>query len=356
VRTRGFRPFSKPAVEDKGTILAIDQGGSKTVALVSDASGNILGVGTGFGSCHFVDGLEKAMKAVSMAAGDALQKAGLSYADVACVSAGLAGANWPDEFELLENALRKISGVQNITVYNDCLIAMRGGTDNPDAVVLCGGSGLNCAVTTGKGVVRVYNNYVDDLDQGGGSLGARALLAVFQSEIGILPPTALRERSLKFFGYTKVDDLLLAYQRKQLKKPLKEFTFELFDIADGNDTVALGVIHDFGVSLSRYVAAGAKTYGLVGLPFDVVLSGGIFKAKNTLLPDTICSEVHRTAPGAKIVNADYEPIVGALIMGLEKALGGDMTQEIHANCRKSAADAGLMRMTEDSRSGFFSGR
>jgi N-acetylglucosamine kinase-like BadF-type ATPase len=337
-------------------ILAIDQGGSKTVALVSDREGNIMGIGTGFGACHFGDGLEKAMLAIDIAAQEALKNAGIGYDGITSVSAGLAGANWPEEFEMLENALKKLTGVSDITVYNDCVIALRGGTDNPDAVVLCGGTGLNCAITTEKGVVRVYNNYVDDMDQGGGSLGARALLAVFQSEIGILPATILRERSLEFFGLTNVDDLLLGYQRKQLTKPLKELAFILFDAADENDAVALGVIHDFGVSLSRYVVAGAKTYGLIGRVFDVVLSGGIFKAKNTLLPDTICSEVHRAAAEANIINAEYEPIVGAMIMGVEKVQGNAMTAAIRTNCRHRAAEAGLMRMTEDSRSSFFSGR
>jgi N-acetylglucosamine kinase-like BadF-type ATPase len=336
-------------------ILAIDQGGSKTVALVSDNNGNIFGLGTAFGACHFSAGLEAAMQAVSLAAEEALSNAGLKYSDVSSISAGLAGANWPDEFEMLESALKKLSGVEDVTVYNDVVIALRGGTDNPNAVVLCGGSGLNCAVTTDTGAVRVYNNYVDDMDQGGGSLGARALLAVFQSEIGILPPTVLRERTLVYFGLAKVDDMLLGYQRKQLTKPLKDVAFLLFEAADENDEVALGVIHEFGVSLSRYVIAGAKMYGLINKPFDVVLSGGIFKATNTLLPDTICSVVHSATSTAKIVHAEYEPIVGAMIMGVEKTLGSSMTDAVRAHCRICAEGAGLMRRTLDSRSSFFSG-
>lgn len=334
-------------------ILAIDQGGSKTVALVADKAGRILGIGAGFGACHFGDGLEKAMKAVVMAVDEAMAQAGLVYSDVSCISAGLAGANWPEEIEMLESSLQNCFGIENVTVYNDCLIAMRGGTDNPNSIVLCGGTGLNCAVTTDTGVVRVYNNYVDDMDQGGGSLGARTLLAVFQSEIGILPPTVLRERTLKFFGLDKVDDMLLGYQRKLLNKPLKDVAFILFEAADQSDKVALSVIYDMGISLSRYVVAGAQYYGLMGKPFDVVLSGGIFKARNTLLQETICTQVHRTAITASIINAEYEPIVGALVMGLEKILGDKMDDAIRANCRRSAANAGLIRMTDDSRSSHF---
>jgi N-acetylglucosamine kinase-like BadF-type ATPase len=335
-------------------VLAIDQGGSKTVALVSDREGNVLGAGTGFGACHFTDGLDKAMAAVKMAVDQAMEQSGMGYQDIDSISAGLAGANWPDEFALLEKALQERFSVQNVTVYNDCLIALRGGTDNSNAIVLCGGSGLNCAVTTDTGVVKVYNNYVDDMDQGGGSLGARALLAVFQSEIGILPPTVLRQMSLDFFELDNVDDLLLGYQRRLLKKPLKEVAFLLFEAADQCDTVALGVLYDFGVSLSRYVVAGAQRYGLTNRPFDVVLSGGIFKARNTLLQETICAQVHRAAAAATIINADYEPVVGALVMGLEKVSGSKPGDAVRDNCRRSAEKIGLMRITEDSRSSFFS--
>lgn len=335
-------------------VLAIDQGGSKTAALVADNQGNILGIGTGFGACHFVVGLEKAMAAIDAAASEALAQAGLVAGDITHISAGLAGANWPDEIEMLEGALRAHFGVSDVAVFNDCVIAMRGGTDNPDAVVLCGGTGLNCAVTTDGGALRVYNNYIDDMDQGGGSLGARALLAVFQSEIGIQPPTMLTKLALKFFEHDKVDTLLLAYQRKQLTKPLKEMAFLLFDAAEQHDPVALDVIHAFGQSLSRYVVAGAKMYGLIGKPFDVVLSGGIFKARLPLLVDVIRAVVHRAAPAANVVNAAYEPVIGAAVMGLEKTVGDGMIGQARANCHRSAGAFGLMRNTEDSRSSFFS--
>jgi N-acetylglucosamine kinase-like BadF-type ATPase len=334
-------------------ILAIDQGGSKTAALVSDKDGNILGIGTGFGACHFSAGVEKAMSAVEIATREALSQARMELKDITLISAGLAGANWPDEIEMLEKELLRRFGVQDVSVCNDCVIALSGGTDNPNAVVICGGTGLNCAVSTDTGTLRVYNNYVEDLDQGGGSLGARALLAVFQSEIGIQPPTMMTKMALDFFELDSVDALLLAYQRNQLKKPLKEVAFLLFEAAEQYDQVALDVIYAFGESLSRYVIAGARMYGLIGKPFDVVLSGGIFKAKLPLLMDVISALVHRVAPSASVINAQYEPVIGAAIMGLSRAHGGRLEKTVRDNCHRSAERFGLMRNTEDSRSSFF---
>ncbi len=327
-------------------ILAIDQGGSKTIALLADGDGCVLGTGTSYGSCHFYDGLDRAMGAVRISVDQALAQAGLGYGDITAISAGLSGANWPDEIELLENALRDIYGIQNVTVYNDSLIALRGGTDNPNAIVLCGGTGLNCAITTDTGFIKVYNNYIDDMDQGGGSLGARTLMAVFQSEIGLLPPTLLTRMALDHFGLTKVDELLLAYQRGQLGKPLKDVAFLLFEAADHSDTAALDVIWDFGTSLSRYVIAGAQQYGLMDKPIDVVLSGGIFKARNLLLQDIISACVHRRVVKASILNAEFEPVVGAMILGLEKSCDGNFDR-LRANCRRSSEGIGLLRRPAD---------
>lgn len=327
-------------------ILAIDQGGSKTIAILGDESGNVLSTGTSFGACHYNNGLETALEAIDIAVNEALKAISFDYSDINSISAGLAGANWPDEIELLEKTLKEHFDVADVSVYNDVIIALRGGSDNPNAIALCGGTGLNCALTTDSGFVKVYNNYIDDLDQGGGSLGARALLAVFKSEIGILPKTVLREKALQFFEFDNVDDLLLSYQRGLLTKPLKEVSFILFEAANEEDEVALGVIYDFGVSLSKYVIAGAKKYDLVGKEFDVVLSGGVFKANNPLLQDTICAHVHRLTAKAKIINAEFEPVVGALIIGLEKIHGKNTEKNIYNNCHKTAKEKKLTRIVD----------
>ncbi|MBQ8954023.1 MAG: hypothetical protein IJ048_07890 [Clostridia bacterium] len=49
-------------------VLGIDQGGTKTHALVSDENGRILGVGRDVGGCHSIDGMEQAMRGVRGAA------------------------------------------------------------------------------------------------------------------------------------------------------------------------------------------------------------------------------------------------------------------------------------------------
>jgi N-acetylglucosamine kinase-like BadF-type ATPase len=324
--------------------LAIDQGGTKTVAIVADDDGHILGKGLSTGACHFFDGMPKAMAAVKTAAELALAQAGLSTQDLRAVSAGLAGANWPEEIVALEVGLRALLPVKDIRVYNDCLIALRGGTGRPRCAVLCAGTGLNAAVRLNEGPPLIYNNYIEDLDQGARGLGARALRAIFLSEIGVLPHTTLTEMALSLFELDKVDKLLLAYQRQQLRKPVQDLSPLLFEAAEKSDRLALEIIFQFGLSISRYPMAAIQKHLSQNAEMDIVLSGGLFKAKSTLLIETIGAEIHRIAPNARIIEAAYEPVVGAMLLVLDSKYHGEIPLAVMQNCQASAEKLNLLRL------------
>ncbi|HXB60695.1 MAG TPA: BadF/BadG/BcrA/BcrD ATPase family protein [Candidatus Acidoferrales bacterium] len=324
--------------------LGIDQGGTKTVAIVADDDGRILGRGFGAGACHFFDGLPKAMAAVETAVQQALTQAGLALGDLRAVSAGMAGANWPEEIAALETGLRKLLSVTDVRVCNDCVIALRGGTASPRCAVICAGTGLNVAARLTAAPVFVYNNYIEDMDQGARALGARALQAIFLSEIGALPSTTLTETALAFFGLDRVERLLLAYQRQQLSKPVQAFSPLLFAAAEKSDRVALDILYQFALSISRYPIAAIQKHGAHQAEIDIVLSGGLFKVKGTLLAETIATEIHRVAPAARVLEAEYEPVVGAILQLLDTTYHGAIPPAVMQNCRASAEKLDLLRI------------
>jgi N-acetylglucosamine kinase-like BadF-type ATPase len=328
-------------------LLGIDQGSTKTLAVVAGDDGRILGRGLGPGACHFYDGMEKAMRAAQEAAQAAMRQAGVGTGEIGTVSAGMAGANFPEEIDALQAGLRGLFGLERVQVVNDCLIALRAGTDRPCCAVICAGTGLNAAIRTPDGNTFIYNNYVEDDDQGANGLGVRMLRAVFQSQIGALPSTALTTRLLSFFELESVDGLLLAFQRGKLRRPPKDACPILFEAAREADPVALDVIAGFGRSVSRYVAGGIAKYGLHGTEIEVVLSGGIFKAGCRLLVDSIGAEIHRAAPLARILQAPYEPVVGAALLALDEWYGGTIPAQVMANCQASAQELGLLRVIDE---------
>jgi len=291
--------------------------------------------------------MPKAMAAVEAAARLALAEAKITAQDLRAISAGLAGANWPEEIVALEIELRALFPAEDIRVYNDCLIAMRGGTAKPRCAVLCAGTGLNVAVRFGDTAPFVYNNYIEDLDQGARGLGARALRAIFLSEIGALPPTKLTQIALSLFGLGEVDKLLLAYQHQQLSKPIHELSPLLFQAASQSDPMALNIIREFGLSISRYPIAAIQKHGVQNADLDIVLSGGLFKAKGTSLVENIASEIHRVAPNVKIVEAAFEPVVGAMLLVLDSKYHGEIPIAVMQNCRASAEKLNLLRVQSE---------
>ncbi|MEA5013385.1 MAG: BadF/BadG/BcrA/BcrD ATPase family protein [Candidatus Limiplasma sp.] len=300
-------------------ILAIDQGSSKTEALIGDENGVILGAGSAEGACHFLVGMDKAMKAARSAAEAAMRSAGVGPGSIGRVSAGMAGANWPNEFEMLTRELEALFHPAKATVYNDCVPALYAGSQSANAVILCAGTSFNAAVLKKRKVVWIYNNYTESVDEGGKSLATRAMESVFRSMTGMGPQTSLKERALEFFAYDDMLSMLLDFSRGCMRKPLKDFAVVVDEEAMCGDEVALNAQYEFGLSVSRYATAALKRYELVNEPADIVLSGGIFKARSVVMVDAIRTQVHRVAPKARIVEALYEPVVGAYELALDPA-------------------------------------
>ncbi len=105
-------------------ILGVDQGSSHTWALAASTEGELLALGKAPGACHAFTGMERAMDAVRDASQDAMRQAGLSKVDF--LFGGLTGADWEDEFTLLEDHIRQLGICEQVGVENDAIIALRG--------------------------------------------------------------------------------------------------------------------------------------------------------------------------------------------------------------------------------------
>jgi hypothetical protein len=78
---------------------------------------------------------------------------------------------------------------------------------------------------------------------------------------------------------------------------------------------------------------------------EVVLSGSVFKGAGPLLVDVLTAHIHMAAPKARLVNACYEPVVGAALLGLE-ALNIQINGSVKENIEKTAHQLELIRKTD----------
>jgi N-acetylglucosamine kinase-like BadF-type ATPase len=320
--------------------LGIDQGGTKTAAIIIKADGTILGLGKSKGAYHISDGIDFAMASVSDAANTAARQAGIGIGDIGVIAAGITGMDWPEDYSLLRSSLVRTFGIGDVHVCNDSVIAMYSGTAKKYGMVLCAGTGLNVAVKSPSGEESVFGFYIDDNDQGGSSLGRRAIREVFNSEIGLCKPTKLTELFLHSADVKTVHDLLHRYTvDDELRSKVKDMVPQIIEIANQGDPVAVGVIKKFAFDLSRYIYAGLKKYDMLNLDVDVVLSGSVLKGADNLLTKEIIREVGTFAPKSNIINSRLEPVVGAGLLALmqfgnyetEKA---DILRNINASAEK----------------------
>lgn len=331
-------------------VLGIDQGGSKTHAVVADGRGRILGAGNSFGACHSNNGMDMAMAAVREASEQALDAAGLTAGQLTRIAAGMTGVDWPHEGPLLQKALCSLfdAAPEKVTVVNDCLIALRAGASRPGGVILCAGTGLNCAVRHPDGREFTFGFLIADDCQGGTALGLRVLQAVFDAHGGLRGETSLTGPVLAHFGCASVDELLYRHVVGQLPRPhIRQLPLLLEAEALHGDAEACAVLAAFGRDMARYAVAGLRRMDLLREETEVVLSGSVFKCRAPQLMAAVRETIQQSAPRAAIIQSVYEPVIGAALLALDTLPGTDEQAIMH----HLAADAKARRLlrTDDTR-------
>ncbi|WP_343083568.1 N-acetylglucosamine kinase [Blautia producta] len=316
-------------------VLGIDQGGSKTHAVIADQEGNLLGMGKSYGACHSSTSLEYAVQAIIQAADQAISVCGLLKEDVTAVLGGLTGIDWDYEAELLENEIQKHFPKAHVKIVNDCIIAMRAATRKQQCGILCAGSGLNCAVQNGENCF-VYGFYIPDEYQGGWSLGRRAIQAVFDAHMGLLERTELTPRLLRHFRVRTVDELLYMQVTGKIKSSdYLSLPIILEEAAQKGDKTAGDIWIHYGKKIVAYLEARMNKMGILGCDVDIVLSGSIFKCKFQGFQEAVKEEILKRIPGANVIAAEYEPVIGAVLMGIN-GMNGVLTENIYRNIEKGA--------------------
>ena len=187
-------------------VLAVDGGNTKTVALVARHDGTIVGAGDIYHA-----GVDADLAEVERAVRQALDACSALPAELSSGVFSMAGADWPEDFDLLERSMRNRCFGQTITVINDALGALRAGsTDGTGVSVVCG-TGLAIGARAADGRSWHGSFWLESL--GAGALGRKVLRAVYRAELGLDPPTTLTGRVVDFFGYSSEEQLSVSGQR-----------------------------------------------------------------------------------------------------------------------------------------------
>ena len=321
-------------------VLGIDGGASKTFALVADARGRLLGFGRGGPGNHQSVGLEAAMGAVAGAAREALAAAQVESGEIAVVACGLAGADLPEDFAMLQPALEALGLGRRVDLRNDTQVALRAGTHQPWGVVLICGTGFNAAgrAPDGRELVFPGLGWISGDWGGGASLAQEMIRLVMRAEDGRGAPTLLTGMLLERLQQPSPYELMRELYHQQLAgqgilRGLLQHVPLIFRAAVEGDGPAQDLIARLGEELGVSAVAVIRRLQLERLPVEVVLGGSVFKGEGPFLVDAIQAAVHRTAPEAVLVRPPFEPVVGGVLLGLEAAgvtAGDELYAALHA--------------------------
>jgi len=313
-------------------VIGVDGGATKTHALVARLDGTIIGFGkSGFGS-YEVAGIEPAkaniLESIKQALGEAVVR---EEVELGCFA--LAGADfYPEDFDLLTNAMHELGVAKRVVVRNDSIAGLRAGTFRPYGVCIIMGTGFNGAGIGKDGQeVRFFGEgYIFGDLGGGGAIARDALFHAMRAYDGRGKPTKLTQVVLDHWGAVDMVQLAktLYYDRSSLQK-IPELCPRVFETAEEGDEVARSIILRFGKEAGVAANALIRRLGLENEEFECVMAGSVFKGKGTLMMNTVKKTVRPVAPKARVVTPRYEPVVGAVMLALE-AVGVSVQGEVES--------------------------
>lgn len=295
-------------------VLGIDAGNTKTVALLADAQGTVLGAGrSGPGNIYVSP--RDAREVIQDAVQAAWREAGLRprLMQATCLSA--TGADWPEDFQLLTETLVSWGWSERCQVVNDAVGALRAGSREGQGVAVVCGTSAGIAARGPDG--RVWHSSFWQEPEGAEQLGQLTLRAVYRAELGIGPPTTLRERVLEHFGRSQVEEVLHRQTgRDRQPLPLGPLARVLLDEAQAADTVSLTLVQQHGRALGEYALAAARQVGLKD-NYLLVTSGGVMRHPSPILREAMLECVRASHRQVRWQGSSHEPVIGAVLLSLE---------------------------------------
>ncbi len=301
--------------------LGVDVGGTKSHALIADETGRGLGFGTaGPGSWEGVgyDGLTRALQSATQ---QALAMAGLHIGQIEAAGMGLAGYDWPSQRPLHLQAIKPLGLRSEPAIVNDAVLGIVAGAQGGWGLSVVSGTGCNC-----RGWSRDHKREGRAVGgmpawsgeaAGGFDIVARAMRAVTFEWTRRGPATALTPAFLKKAGAKDLDELVEGIY-------LERFGFDpsyvlmVFEVASCGDPQALEVVRWAGDELGQMACGVIRQLELEKETFDVVLIGSLFDG-HPLLAETLGLTVHEVAPHARPVRLTVPPVVGGVLLGMERA-------------------------------------
>ena len=301
-------------------VLGIDAGGSKTVALVTDANGAVIGEGRAGGANLQTEGELQVEKVLHEVIERAMNG---RYTPPEAVCLGMAGVDRESDGRIIRDIMRRLGFRQNTLIVNDALIALVAGAGANPGVVVISGTGSIAFGVSHRGLAARAGGWGPTLgDEGSGYwIGRRALEAVVRDVDGRGPKTALTERVLEFFSLSRPELLVSEiYHQPHGRRAIASLAPEVDRARLEGDLVAGEIMTDAADELATAAGSVITRLDMRGEQFPILLAGGMLK-RSEWLAAAILRRMAEVAPRSEVLPLTEEPVIGAVRLATAAATG-----------------------------------
>jgi N-acetylglucosamine kinase-like BadF-type ATPase len=298
-------------------LLGVDGGATKTVALVADSAGTVLGAGrAGSSDIHSESPPRRALDNVVSSVHEALRDAGARAAEVEVCVFGLCGADWDEDVAYYVAGIsERIELGASPFVTNDAFNSLRAGTDAGVGVALVMGTGGAIAARGLDGATWFSGERMERA--GASELGRLVYDGLVRAEYGEGPRPAYEPAALRIFGVESVEALVHAITRTGGTgyRSVSRLAPAMLEAAHVGDPESERVVSAHGRRMSEYIRAAGRRVGLGADGRRVVLAGGLLRSPGSHLRDAIVAELLDWSVSV----ARLEPAFGAVLLAADHA-------------------------------------
>ena len=295
----------------------IDGGGSKTLAIVANERGMVIGKGLAGSSNPNLVGIHVSIDNLRSALLMALRSSESKEIEVAVF--GVAGSE--AQRQLSKKLSDSLEYVKEVVVMNDSFICLAAGTlGRPGVVVVAGTGSITLAIDEEDKVIRAGGwGYLLEDEGSGFQLGKEAVLETLKFLEGRAPPSKLVKAVLTKLEAKEVSDLLSSiYGSKNPVSKLASLAPLVVQLANEGDPAAMKIVDKATDGLVSCVASVISRSSFSSRPIPVILSGGVFAGQNIYL-ETFKSKLSRMLPESEPKTLELDPAVGALFLAFKRA-------------------------------------